>query len=265
MLLRRDRGRARRLCAAACLSLALLPASAHAAPPLERGPEPTAEQISRALATVKADPNLGLERTVSTLRWAGKKHPRSSGASGSLTWLLQLFEWLAQSARLVFWVAIAIAAAVLVLFILRLVRAGPGLPIPRRFVAPTHVQNLDIRPESLPADIGQAARALWDKGDQRGALALLYRGLLSRLAHVYGLPIRASSTEGDCLALTSSALTGKQAAYVSRLIRTWLRGVYGGLAPDTSSVHALCADFAIELNQDPNTATSGALTAATSA
>ena len=71
------------------------------------------------------------------------------------------------------------------------------------FVAPTHVRDLDIRPESLPDDIGAAARALWDRGEHRAALALLYRGLLSRLAHVHRLPIRDSSTEGDCLALAA--------------------------------------------------------------
>ena len=44
------------------------------------------------------------------------------------------------------------------------------------FVAPSHVRDLDIRPESLPDDVGAAALALWQRGEQRAALALLYRG-----------------------------------------------------------------------------------------
>src|SRR4029079_6929748 len=74
------------------------------------------------------------------------------------------------------------------------------------FVAPTHVRDLDIRPESPTDDIGAAARQLWDRGEQRAALALLYRGMLSRLAHVHRVPIRDSSTEGDCVELASAQL-----------------------------------------------------------
>ena len=54
--------------------------------------------------------------------------------------------------------------------------------------------------------------ALWDRGDHRAALALLYRGLLSRLVHVHRVPIRDSSTEGDCLALAARCLTPRRQA-----------------------------------------------------
>ena len=116
------------------------------------------------------------------------------------------------------------------------------------FVAPTHVQDLDIRPESLPPDIGAAARELWDRGEQRAALALLYRGLLSRLAHVYEVPIRDSSTEGDCLTLAARRLDGVRIAYITQLVRTWQRAIYGGMAIETSVVHELCAGFAANLD-----------------
>ena len=56
-------------------------------------------------------------------------------------------------------------------------------------------------PRSLPADIGAAARALWDRGERRAALALLYRGLLSRLVHVHRLPIRDSRPKATALRL----------------------------------------------------------------
>ena len=115
------------------------------------------------------------------------------------------------------------------------------------FVAPTHVQDLDIRPESLPPDIGGAARRLWDRGEHRGALALLYRGLLSRLAHVHRLPVRDSSTEGDCLAL-SARMEAAGRDYAARLIVLWQAAVYGHLDVDTTAVHALCDGFAPALD-----------------
>ena len=107
------------------------------------------------------------------------------------------------------------------------------------------MRDLDIRPESLPEDIGAAARALWDRGEHRAALALLYRGLLSRLAHVHRIPIRDSSTEGDCLALAASHLPQRSREYASRLVRVWQRFVYGGQHTEAATVHALCDDFGV--------------------
>ena len=111
-----------------------------------------AAEIARALDAVKADPNLATERTIKTLRWkiVGAAEPA------------QMPGWLVVDRRL-----------------LRVGRANrPRLSCGRRrgagrdarasisrasrargsgrrradtFVAPTHVRDLDIRPESLPA------------------------------------------------------------------------------------------------------------------
>ena len=110
------------------------------------------------------------------------------------------------------------------------------------FIAPTHVRDLDIRPESLPDDIGAEARELWERGDQRAALALLYRGMLSRLAHVHRVPIRDSSTEGDCVALATAQLPDRS-DYISRLVRVWQRLGYGHETVDSDVVHGLCDEF----------------------
>ena len=110
------------------------------------------------------------------------------------------------------------------------------------------MRDLDIRPESLPEDIGTAARVLWDRGEHRAALALLYRGMLSRLAHVHRIPIRDSSTEGDCLALAASHLTGDDVEYASRLVLVWQRFVYGGQDTQAATVYVLCDDFASALD-----------------
>jgi hypothetical protein len=147
------------------------------------------------------------------------------------------------------WCTIAGLAALLVVFILRLVR-GADRPIGEKsFVAPTHVRDLDIRPETLPSDIGAAARALWDRGEHRAALALLYRGLLSRLAHVHRIPIRDSTTEGDCLTLTAaSQLPPRRREYAAQLVRVWQRAVYGQEQVQSATVYGLCNDFASALD-----------------
>ena len=207
---------------------------------------PDQAEIERAIAIVKADPNLATERTIKTLRWRDSATTRTRPAW--LTWLADLFRWLDHSARLLMWCAAAMLAGLLVVSIARVVRAR-GLPYREEpFVAPTHVRDLDIRPESLPADVGAAARGLWDRGEHRASLALLYRGLLSRLAHVHRMPIGDSTTEGDCLALSATHLPPRRCEYASLLIGVWQRSVYGREDVRAATVYALCADFASMLD-----------------
>jgi len=211
----------------------------------QRNPgSPGPSEIARALATVKADPNLATERTIKMLQWKVSNEAKRPGLLGWLTWIAGLFEWLAQSARLLVWAAAVALAGVLVVYIVRVARTR-GLPIGEQpVVAPTHVRDLDIRPETLPRDIGVAARLLWDSGEHRAGLALLYRGMLSRLTHIHRVPIRDSSTEGDCLALAANHLAHEGRQYASRLVRVWQRFVYGGEKVQAAIVYVLCDDFA---------------------
>ena len=234
-------------CRAVALAVALaLPAATtvSAQPAALAGDEVT---IERALQQVKADPNLATERTVKGLRWkesTAKPGPRPAW----FDWVTGFFRWLDQTSRVLVWIAVGALAALMAYYAVRTLRSWDEVPGDTPFVAPTHVQDLDIRPESLPAEIGDAARRLWDRGEHRAALSLLYRGLLSRLAHVHQLPIRDSSTEGDCLIL--SARMGTAAAgYAARLITVWQAAVYGRLDADTAAVHALCDGFAAALDE----------------
>ena len=108
---------------------------------------------------------------------------------------------------------------------------------------PSHVRELDIRPESLPADIGAAVRELWLAGERRAALSLLYRGTLSRLVHSYAVAIGDASTEGDCVRLARAALPAPRADFVAALVHAWQLAVYGDRPLATEHVLRLCADF----------------------
>ena len=205
---------------------------------------PNDVEVAQALAKVKADPNIGGTRRITVPEWRTSKTP----SPGWVKWIGRLFAFLAQSSRPLFWIAIFALAVALLSFFIRSLAARAARDAREQFVTPTHVRDLDIRPESLPADIGGAARLLWDSGQRRAALALLYRGLLSRLAHVHRLPIRDSTTEGDCLALAQAHLTGTRHQYSARLVRVWQRSVYGGADADTSIVYELCDTFAEALD-----------------
>jgi hypothetical protein len=145
------------------------------------GDAPTQQEVDAAVEAVKKDPNLAAEQSVRTLTWKDwegtgqedKPRKRSSHWPGWLEWLPNLFGWIGQASQMLVWLLIAALIGLLVLFIARLVRDTRLETRGSKFVAPTHVQDLDIRPESLPPDIGAAARALWERGDKRAALALL--------------------------------------------------------------------------------------------
>jgi hypothetical protein len=215
--------------------------------PRPAGPSP--EEIASAVAEVKRDPNLGGERTMKTLRWIEQNEPDRKTSLGWLSWIAGLFGWFSQSARYLMWAGAAALAAWIAVFLSRALRTRPQAPEADTFAAPTHVRDLDIRPESLPPNIGRAAAALWDKGEHRAALSLLYRGLLSRLTHVHRVPITDSSTEGDCLALVTGRVPPQTHAYASQLIDAWRHFVYGGTATDTVTVRSLCDDFARSLDR----------------
>jgi len=240
----------------ACVAVALFAAAvawgastAAAQPAPADAGRPGDPEITQALEEVKADPNLSPERKVRTLRWNGTEQPAPKAPW--LIWVAQTAMWAADSARRLAWIVGGVLLALVIGHLLRTRRGRRRGGAPIVFNPPTHVRDLDIRPETLPADIGAAARALWDAGDRRAALALLYRGLLSRLIHVHRLPIRQSSTEGDCLELAARHLADSPRQYSAGLIRAWQRFVYGGEELQTPLVQALCDGFGAALDGRP--------------
>lgn len=221
-------------------------------PAAQQAPAPNAidaRRIADALATVKSDPNLGGERTMKMLRWREQQR-KATATPAWLSWIVGLFAWLMQSARYLVWVGVAVLAGWLGVYIWRALRSrAAAAEKADAFVPPTHVRNLDIRPESLPPNVGAAAKKLWDRGDHRGALSLLYRGLLSRLTHVHRVPIVDSSTEGDCLVLLSGRVTPRTGAYATQLVDAWRTFVYGGADTPQPAVYALCDAFAGALDR----------------
>jgi len=235
--------RRRRLVACLVVAVLLAISRAGAQQPSPPAAAPSDAEIAGAVAAVNADPNIAATRKIKALRF--KDSTTDTNRPWWVDWFAGFASWLNQSTRVLAWAIILAFLAVVAAVFARIVRTqGASQPLTAGAVAaPTHVQDLDIRPETLPADIGLAARQLWDGGEHRAALALLYRGLLSRLAHVHQMPIRDSSTEGDCLAFSSRHLPLSRYEYVSRLVGVWQRAVYGHEGADTSAVHALCDGF----------------------
>jgi hypothetical protein len=222
-------------------------ASAASAPDAVAG-RPSRDQIETEIATLRADPRFGGSTKQKTWRFkphdAEPKKPEPPGAMpGWFKWLREFAGWVTAAGRLVVWTLGAVLVALLIVGLRYWIRERAGALPQRAPPLPSHVRDLDIRPESLPDRIGPAAAALWQRGEQRAALSLLYRGALSRLVHVHALPVRAASTEGECVALARERLRAEPAEYVARLVSAWQLAVYGARLPPTEDVLALCDEF----------------------
>ena len=209
---------------------------------------PTREQVSREVEALRQDPNLGGERKEKTLRFkedkAKKKDEKPPTDSHFFEWLRDFAAWFTEAGRVAVWVVAAVLVALLLVGLRHWIRVRAGaIKGTSAGPLPSHVRDLDIRPESLPDRIGEAAAALWQHGEHRAALSLLYRGALSRLVHQHQVPIRAASTEGECLALAALRLGPEPSAYFGRLVQAWQLAVYGARLPEIDSVLALCREF----------------------
>lgn len=210
------------------------------------------QKIQAAVERLRKDPNLFSEKQTRVLHWNDRE--TEPATEENWQWLEDFFSAMAQTGRVLMWVLGILAAAIAVFGLKRWLALRAAQPSGRARVLPTHVRDLDIRPEHLPEDIGAAVWQHWrtaqDAMARRAALALLYRGALSRLVHVHALAIRAATTEDECVALVQEACAHRPSAmadarrrFVAHLVQVWQKAVYGGHAPNDETVHALCAGF----------------------
>lgn len=196
--------------------------------------------VEAAASAVRADTDLGGVHTTRT--WRFKKQDSPERVSPDAFWL-DLARWLSEGGRGLIWLLGAAAVVAAIVTARRwlaihgdAIRAGGAR-------LPSHVRELDIRPETLPADIGAAVRALWLAGERRAALSLLYRGTLSRLVHSYAVAIGDASTEGDCIRLARATLPAERGDFVAALVGAWQLAVYGDRPLANEHVLRLCDDF----------------------
>lgn len=206
-------------------------------PSTSGAPRLAASAVLAAASAVRADPDFGGTRT--ERQWRLKPTPDDGESAPVPDWLRALGAWLAEGGRGLAWLALAAAVAALAVGARHWLRLRGDAVAPARRRLPTHVGALDIRPESLPDDVAGAADALWRRGDARGALALLYRGALSRLVHAHGLAVEASTTEREVMRLARAGLDADAAGYVDALVGAWSLASWGGRPVEGGAFAAL--------------------------
>ncbi len=210
-----------------------------------RDREVAARQAAARIRQVLEHPDFGEEKQVGRLTFKKKAETRDHEFGAAPGWLEDLgrfwvgaMRWAADGLRVAGWAALALLGLILSRLLLRELQ---GLRLRRsRRPPPPAIAGLDIRPESLPDDVGAAARALFAQGKAREALALLYRGALSRLAHGEGIEFCAGDTEGDCLARVTRGRSPARAAFAT-LTLAWQRAAYAAQEIGAGEAESLCA------------------------
>ena len=247
--------------ACACVASGARAQDAIEAPPAASAPEvaasvaapsadPRAARIESAVDKLRDDPLLSGKHMEHRLRWKDTEPDKRKveGNSSLLAWLAALARFLNDMSRFLLWGIVIVLVALALVSARHLVQLRSFQRRAKAESAVSHVRDLDVRPESLPDDVGAAAWALWQAGKVPEALSLLYRGTLSRLIHRFRVPVTASATEGECLDLARSRLEPGALRYVTQVVRAWEASTYGGRTLSAAMGESLCTGFGQRLD-----------------
>jgi hypothetical protein len=184
----------------------------------------------KEIAEVLKAPEFGHEREV--MRWI----PRGSDAKPTVP-DFTFAAWIAKLVQYVMWALVVVALAYLLWWIVRTLPRLGREPPAEAYQAPASLFGMELAPDTLPDDVPAAAIRMLREGKPRQALALLYRGSLSRLVHERGVELHASHTELEVLALAPSA-------YLRQLIDAWRACAYAERVPAPQAIETLAQGYA---------------------
>lgn len=205
----------------------------------------TAEQRAR-IAEVMRHKDLQTTRTQTNWKYTGPKVELKQGDSTDWNWLKRIAERLSSVAGVVevaLWTLLVLAIVWVIrkrhLWMKRWFRPSARPDPPGRQT----VLGLDIEPESLPTDVEVEAWRLWQAGEPRAAMSLLYRATLSHLVTRENLEFGAHATEEDCLRLCRRRLAPEVGAFMTRLTLVWQRVAYAAQPVAHDTARELCTDW----------------------
>jgi hypothetical protein len=206
----------------------------------------TVDQSKKMIKEVMLTKNLNDRQKVN--KWVAKKTQKKKKKKKSktnLNWLESLSQIIATALEAILWIILAVGIYLLYYHRerwLHLFKTKKN--IDDEYVAPEVMFGMDVRPESLPDDVIAESRALWQQGEHRQALSLLYRGALIRLINQEKIKLQDSHTEGDIIKQAAKTLTqnnhGKsKQSYLQLLTRQWQSIAYAHRIPDDDIMQTL--------------------------
>lgn len=235
-------GRGQTLTRAALILLCVLGLSAAVAP--DANAAPSNAEAKQHIDQVMRHPDFNTKKTVESWRYIGGKDEDDTVDASPFWESLSAFgKGLAWIVKGLFYLLLFAAVVWLIINHERWLNWVRGIKPAPRYQPPAQLFGLDIRPESLPTNVADAAYQLWQSGDARGALSLLYRGALSRLAQQENVNLKASDTEGDSLRVVQHTQADSISGYFARLTTAWQAVAYAGRTPQAAEGEALCRAY----------------------
>ena len=205
----------------------------------------SAGPVRRALAETLREPELQVCEVRQRWQWRENEAPEPPPEPPRFH-LDRLARWFAIIVETLLWIGFGL---VIVIIGWWMVRRGPRTlaGIRQRTVGPPPLptQGRSETPTGPAADLADQAWRLWNAGQSREALRLLYQGSLAGLAIHYRLPTPTSATEDECLQLATIHLADDPDLrdFFRRLTRAWQAAAYAHRPPDTVMAQTLCQQW----------------------
>lgn len=215
------------------------------------------EEIAPALEIILADEALQTEHV--TEEWerivTGDGDPDPESDSGDSSWIGELLDGIGRLLSLIveFGLWILVAFLLFLIFATRKtwlpylnLKPGARMDAPRVVLA-----SGEIVAESLPDDIPTEVQRLWNSGEKRKALSLLYRGSVFAAVTQHGVRLPPSATEGACIEAVEQQAGESQSNFFRRIVSAWVRCAYGFSELDDESVMPLCKEWPQHYGDNP--------------
>jgi hypothetical protein len=219
-----------------------------------RAAVPDPQTVKTTITEVLAQKVFGEKET--RYHWVSKKKEDTKPASPwSEIWkqlftylavlMKKIIPYLARYGEFILWCGMGILIAFLLLKSVRLREwlSGNAFISTGRPEQSQVMFGMDLRPESLPDNVGRSCFLLLDDGRTREAISLLYRGTLSGLIHRGHLDIHPSSTEKECSGEVRRHRPAPEASFFDRLTGLWIYIAYGHRKPEVEACREIVSQW----------------------
>lgn len=200
------------------------------------------ERLKQDISAVLKQPDFQTRTWTTHWKYVGKPDTNTD-APLEWSWLAKLHEWMPAVARVFEGLLWLVAAWGVIWLVVRRARWLGVLGIGRSLSASVPAQTLfglDIQPESLPDHPAEVAWRLWQNGQQRAALSLLYRSALADLVSHRKIELGVQATEGDCIRVCRACTPRETGDYFASLTGAWQSVAYAGRYPSAADMQQLC-------------------------
>ena len=203
-------------------------------------------QIQQELAEVfteSAFPSCYLES-----RWQFKDEENSRDLNDDSNWLSNPFSaGLADIIEFILWLIFAAFIGLLIWWLIKHAGSGRFALTQKKSISETPALILngqEITPENYSDNSADTAWELWQNGDYRPALSLLYRASLAKLMQHYRVDFGTSATEGECLRTADRQLDKHELIdFLRQLTLAWQSVAYAHRLPEEIQVKRLCSQW----------------------